>query len=227
MERLDDMELGDICDSGYHSLQRAGSGLKVFPGLLKKIIVNKAWERRIDKNDRVIELKSLRDLITLPPWEGWHEDPKKIEAIIKDDPEALTLWRSEMYGELSWHGVNQHSDLGGSAAMSSERNNNYWQARIARDCPEELEAIKRGEKTIIQVRKERDWVSNSKRITLTGDAEYDNKRLADAFGQKYVESIAIKSAVSAYNRLSHSEKMEFLEKIGFTGKFLDSVIGGN
>jgi hypothetical protein len=27
------------------------------------------------------------------PPEGWGEDPDKIEALIKDDPEALRMWR--------------------------------------------------------------------------------------------------------------------------------------
>ena len=42
---------------------------------------------------RVIELSSLRELITSKPINGWGEDPKKVEAVIKDDPEALAILR--------------------------------------------------------------------------------------------------------------------------------------
>lgn len=95
MSDLNEIERGQLCQSTIESLYAAQGGLRNFPGLLKKIITFKAWERRVDRG-RVIELDSLRDLITQKPLEGWGEDPKKVEAVIKDDPEALAMFRAAM-----------------------------------------------------------------------------------------------------------------------------------
>lgn len=95
MGELNEIERGQLCQSTIESLYEATGGLRSFPGLLKKIIANKAWERRVSKG-KVIELSSLRELITEKPVRGWGEDPKKVEAVIKDDPEALTAYRAAM-----------------------------------------------------------------------------------------------------------------------------------
>ena len=191
---LNEIERGQLCQTTIESLYEATGGLRSFPGLLKKIIANKAWERRINRG-RVIELKSLRELITEQPLDGWGEDPKKVEAVIKDDPEALAMFREAMNGVLLPNGGDRKTE--GSPVhreaitlSDSERNSNaYWQARIQRDCPEELEAIKAGDKRIIDVRKERGWVPKSKRVTLTGNWSVDRQRLVDAFGEEYVEGL--------------------------------------
>lgn len=95
--------------------------------------------------------------------------------MLRDEPEVLALFREAMHGTLAAHGGNHVSkpkEEQGSDATLIGRGNDYWQARIARDCPEELEAIKRGKdgggKTIMQVRQEQGWGSPSKRVTLTG-----------------------------------------------------------
>lgn len=95
MSNLNEVEKGQLCQSTIESLYEATGGMKQFPGLLKKIIFNKAWERRVNKG-KVIELLSLRELITEKPIRGWGEDPKKVEAVIKDDPECLALFRQAM-----------------------------------------------------------------------------------------------------------------------------------
>lgn len=115
---------------------RAEGGLENFPGLLKKLIRNKAWERRVHRG-RTIELPSLHALITEKPIQGWGLDPKKVEAVIKDDPEALTLFREEMNGTLAEHRrpTKEEGNIKGDAVTFTKGNaNDYWQARIARDC---------------------------------------------------------------------------------------------
>lgn len=204
MDDLNEIEKGQICRSAYGSLRETTVGLSNFPGLLKKIIKYRAWERRHivtqDGTPRtgvsggIVELSSLRELITEKPLRGWGEDPNKIEALIKDDPEALTLYRHEMNGVLAESRrptkEEQENNLC-ATKVNAEKiagTNEYWQARIERDCPEELEAIKNGKK-IIEVRRERGWVSKSKRVTLTGEPEIDWKRLVDAFGEEYLGMI--------------------------------------
>lgn len=95
MSELNEVEKGQLCQSTIESLYEATGGMKQFPGLLKKIIANKAWERRLSKG-KVIELASLRELITEKPVRGWGEDVRTVEAVIKDDPECLAMFREAM-----------------------------------------------------------------------------------------------------------------------------------
>jgi len=139
--RLNEIERGQLCQSTIESLYEATGGLKHFPGLLKKIIANKAWERRISKG-KVIELSSLRELITEKPIRGWGEDPKKVEAVIKDDPECLALYREAMKGEPG------RPEKGcESQPIKTEKgtgNKAYTCERLKRDAPELFEEVKAG-----------------------------------------------------------------------------------
>ena len=102
MDGLNEIECGQLCSTASSSLSRTEFGLSNFPKLLKKIIQFRAWEKRrlVTPDGRhiggVIELQGLRELIATKPLEGWGEDPKKVEALIKDDPECLTMYREEM-----------------------------------------------------------------------------------------------------------------------------------
>jgi hypothetical protein len=98
MSELNEVEKGQLCQSTIESLYEATGGMKQFPGLLKKIIANKAWERRLSKG-KVVELASLRELITEKPVRGWGEDVRTVEAVIKDDPECLAMFRDAMKSE--------------------------------------------------------------------------------------------------------------------------------
>lgn len=98
MNDLNEIERGQLCQTTIEAFYSATGGLSSVPGLLKKIIVNRAWERRVNKG-KVIELASLRELITSKPIRGWGEDPKKVESVIKDDPEVLAMYREAMRGD--------------------------------------------------------------------------------------------------------------------------------
>ena len=95
MAELNEIERGQLCQTTIESLYEATGGLRQFPALLKKVIATRAWERRT-VHGKVIELESLRELIMAKPVSGWGEDPAKVEAVIRDDPEALAAFREEM-----------------------------------------------------------------------------------------------------------------------------------
>jgi hypothetical protein len=95
MTKLNEIELGQLCQSTIESLYEATGGMKQFPGLLKKIIETKAWLRRISSG-KVVELTSLRELITAKPVRGWGEDIKTVEAVIRNDPKCLLMFREAM-----------------------------------------------------------------------------------------------------------------------------------
>ena len=99
MPDLNEIERGQLCQSTIESLYEATGGLRQFPALLKKVIAEKAWERRVSRG-KVVELKNLRELITERPVRGWGENPDAVEAVIRDDPEALLAYREAMKHHL-------------------------------------------------------------------------------------------------------------------------------
>ena len=137
-----------FCQSAIESMYMASGGLDSFPGSLKRIIEERAWERREwvttdgRPKGRTIELKSLRELITEKPIKGWGEDPKKIEALIKDDPECLALYREAMKEQ------GKRTDLLTSESerskVSGTENKAYTCERLKREAPELFEEVKAG-----------------------------------------------------------------------------------
>ena len=83
------IENAQLCDSTSECLRRGVGRLATFPEGLKKIILGQAWKQRQLKNGEMVELKSLSELVTSKPMIGWGEDPKTIEAVIKDNAEVF------------------------------------------------------------------------------------------------------------------------------------------
>ena len=92
---LNELEKAGLSTLAMQCFTGLSGRLSDFPGLLKKLIKERVWERRV-YHGRLIELPNLRALITEKPLNGWGEDPKKIEAVIKDNAEVLAMFRAEM-----------------------------------------------------------------------------------------------------------------------------------
>ena len=140
MSDLNEIELGQLCQSAIQSFYSVTGGLSNFPGLLRKVIVNRAWERRVNKGN-VIELKNLRELITEKPIRGWGEDPKKVEAVIKDDPELLAMFREAMKEQ------GKRTDLlpsDSETSYSKGETKAYQCERLSKVAPELFEEVKAG-----------------------------------------------------------------------------------
>lgn len=185
-------EKGRVIKTAAIALHSSNSSLTNFPGLMLQIIKARAWESRLERG-KVIELPSLLSLVTEKPYMGWGVTTKKIEALLQDDPMALTMFREEVYGDLGESRrptkVEQANKSSATRDIGKACDNTYWQARIKRDFPADYEEIKKGEKTIIQIRKEKGLVSQSKRLTLTGDVSIDKKRLVETFGEQYLNQL--------------------------------------
>lgn len=141
MSDLNEIERGQLCQSTIESFYEANGGLSSFPGLLRKIIEAKAWERRVSKG-RVVELRNLRELITRKPIDGWGEDPKKIEAVIKDDPATLAMFREAMKAQGRRTDFLDNVKEVEAAAGNSKA---YTLSRLERESPELFQAVCDGE----------------------------------------------------------------------------------
>ena len=151
MDGLNEIECGQLCSTASSSLSRAEFGLSNFPKLLKKIIQFRAWEKRrlVTPDGRhiggVIELQGLRELIATKPLKGWGEDPKKVEALIKDDPECLTMYREEMKPSVGRKKKGQSVDNINALETPKGTSKSYTLSRLERESPELFDSVCSGE----------------------------------------------------------------------------------
>ena len=186
MPDLNEIERGQLCQSTIESLYEATGGLRQFPSLLKKVIATRAWERRT-VHGKVVELGSLRELITAKPVSGWGEDPSKVEAVIRDDPEALAAFREAMkhQGERPNLDDNvievERSPVGNSRAYSI--------SRVQRECdPDTVAAVMAGEMSpnaaLVKA-----GVRENRQVYIPRDPARAVEKLRDQFGDDFIEGI--------------------------------------
>lgn len=190
MSELNEVEKGQLCQSTIESLYEATGGMKQFPGLLKKIIANKAWERRLSKG-KVIELASLRELITEKPVRGWGEDVRTVEAVIKDDPECLAMFREAMVQ----HGGNRKSEAikSNNFTIDSEQSTGNSRAysidRVKRECePEVVAKVMSGEMSpnaaLVKA-----GIRENRQVYVPKEPAKAVEKLRELFGIKFVNAM--------------------------------------
>jgi len=186
MSDLNEIECGQLCQSTIESLYQAAGGLRQFPALLKKVISEKAWLRRVSRG-KVIELQGLRELITEKPLSGWGEDPAKVEAVIRDDPEALVMFREAMKHQGERPNLDNNvievdrSPVGNSRAYSIER--------VRRECdPETVAAVMAG-KVSANAALVRAGLRESRQVYIPRDAAAAVEKLRKQFGEDFVHQL--------------------------------------
>jgi hypothetical protein len=189
MDDLNEIENGQLCQETIQALSRTVGGLKYFPGLLKKIIVNKSWQCRVNMGT-TIELGSLRELVTEFPIRGWGEDPKKIEAVIKDDPEVLAMFREAMKQQ----GNNQYTKSKGDnvpRAKRAERSNAraYSVTRVQQECkPEVFAKVMAGEMSpnaaLVKA-----GIRENRQVYLPRDPKKAWRKLREHFGAEFMQAM--------------------------------------
>lgn len=185
MPDLNEIERGQLCQSTIESLYEATGGLRQFPSLLKKVIATRAWERRT-VHGKVVELGSLRELITAKPVSGWGEDPSKVEAVIRDDPEALAAFREAMKC------VNQH-DLPDDNVIrhEAEQGNSraYSISRVQRECDQgTVAAVMAGEMSA-NAALVKAGVRENRQVYIPRDPAAAVQKLRLQFGDDFLQGI--------------------------------------
>lgn len=76
------------------------AGLKNVPGLLKRIIREDMWRKRVmQETGQVVEFARFADFVTTLPLEGLGADLRTLQKLCSDDPEALDLIDQVQKGE--------------------------------------------------------------------------------------------------------------------------------
>ncbi|MGV2385324.1 MAG UNVERIFIED_CONTAM: hypothetical protein LOD86_08665 [Thermobifida fusca] len=136
-----------VIESLGSSLRRGGASLGTVPGLLKRVLQEEAWREFETSRGDVVRHERFSDFVATPPLKGLGASMELIDRIVgTDDPDLLRMLR-----EAKKVGQGRRSDLSlpdestGSVARDRDAED---AERLAREAPDEYEAVKRGEKTI-------------------------------------------------------------------------------
>ena len=131
------------------ALRDGQSGLRYVPKLLRRVLKDDAWRRRIDSATRAeVGFNTFAEFVTTAPTEGLGADMALIERIVgTGDADLLRMLR-----EAKKVGPGRRTDLeptidsiGGS--LNSGRADAAVE-RLAREAPDEYASVQRGEKSI-------------------------------------------------------------------------------
>lgn len=189
MPDLNEIERGQLCQSTIESLYEATGGLRQFPSLLKKVIATRAWERRT-VHGKVVELGSLRELITAKPVSGWGEDPSKVEAVIRDDPEALAAFREAMLGHPGRPKESESDDNVIGIGRSSVGNSRaYSISRVQRECDQETVAAVMAGEMSPNAALVKAGVRENRQVYISRDPAVAVQKLRSQFGDDFLDGM--------------------------------------
>lgn len=183
MDELNEIERAQLCQSTIESLYEATGGLRQFPSLLKKVIATKAWERR-KVGGKVIELKSLRELIVSKPMHGWGEDPAAVEAVIRDDPEALSAFREAMKHQGERTDFPNNVREVGEASCGNSRA--YSISRVQRECDADTVAAVMAGEVSPNAALVRAGIRENRQVYIPRDPAAAVEKLRRHFGDEFV-----------------------------------------
>jgi hypothetical protein len=124
------------------ALRDGGHALTAVPGLLKQVLVDDGWRDFVTQRGERAQHDRIEDFVRTPPLKGLGASVELVERVIgTDDPDLLRMWRA---AQKVGRG---HRRQGDSPSLSDDETGKAAD-RLARDAPEEYEAVRRGEKTI-------------------------------------------------------------------------------
>jgi len=93
---------GILVEALWHAVDHAAGNLEAVPGLVRRVLETEAWRRRSFKG-KTYEHDSFGSFIKTKPLAGCGWPPEKVEALIEDDAELLTMWRKAMTAPKHLH----------------------------------------------------------------------------------------------------------------------------
>lgn len=138
-----------VIDSLGSSLRRGGASLETVPGLLKRVLQEEAWREFETSRGDVVRHERFADFVTTPPLKGLGASMELIDRVVgTDDPDLLRLLREAKKGKPGRPRKDTENPGDSPGNSYGAEATDYTAERLARDAPDEYEAVKRGEKTI-------------------------------------------------------------------------------
>ena len=137
-----------LVESLESSIQRGGHALADVPGLLKRVLIEDAWREFVTRRGELVRHERFSNFVSTSPLGGLGADMALIDRIVgTGDPELLRLLRgAQEVGPGYRSDLQPPSDSNGGLTQGEA--SAYTAERLAREAPEEYEAVKRGEKTV-------------------------------------------------------------------------------
>jgi len=136
-----------LVESLGSSIQRGGNALADVPGLLKRVLAEGAWRTFTTRRGELVEHDRFPSFVITPPLRGLGADMELINRIVGTaDTELLRLLKAaKSVGQGARTDLSPCVDSTRSRAAEDTANT---ADRLARDAPDEYEAVSRGERSI-------------------------------------------------------------------------------
>lgn len=137
-----------INDALGSALRSGGQAIGNVPALLKRVLAEDSWREFVTKRDEHVRHDQFADFVTTPPLKGLGADMALIERIVgTEDPDLLRLLRkAKQVGR--GHRTDRAQTSMEFPSKLKKNTTDYQADRLAREAPEEYEAVRRGEKTV-------------------------------------------------------------------------------
>ena len=136
-----------LVDALGSALRRGDNALGAIPGLLKRILAEEAWREFITQRGEMVQHERFADFVTTPPLRGLGASMDLIDRIVgTSDPDLLRMLREAKKGKPGRPKKGEEKTL--ESKGISWGTADHEADRLAREAPEEYEAVRRGEKTI-------------------------------------------------------------------------------
>lgn len=137
-----------LVDALGSSLRYGGNALEAVPDLLKKLLAEEAWREFVTQRGELVQHERFADFVTTPPLKGLGASMELIDRIVgTSDPDLLRMLREAKKGKPGRPRKDTENGED-STPISKGEDSTLTADRLAREAPEEYEAVRRGEKTI-------------------------------------------------------------------------------
>jgi hypothetical protein len=131
------------------ALRDGGHALGAAPSLLRQVLEADGWREFVTQRGEHVFHERRDDWVTTQPLAGLGATVELVERVIgTDDPELLRLWRKAGSVGRGSAGRNRPSTGHVDSTLANGGASDYAAERLARQAPEEYEAVRRHEKTI-------------------------------------------------------------------------------
>lgn len=136
-----------LVDALGSSLRYGGNALEAVPDLLKKLLAEEAWREFVTQRGELVQHERFADFVTTPPLKGLGASMELIDRIVgTSDPDLLRMLREAKKGKPGR--PRKGEEKGSDSDPISKDGADAAADRLAREAPEEYEAVRRGEMTI-------------------------------------------------------------------------------
>ena len=138
-----------LVDALGSSLRYGGNALEAVPDLLKKLLAEEAWREFVTQRGELVQHERFADFVTTPPLKGLGASMELIDRIVgTSDPDLLRMLREAKKGKPGRPRKGEKMEGDSPSIKHGLGESGPAVDRLAREAPDEYEAVERGEKTI-------------------------------------------------------------------------------